>query len=78
MDDYSFGYEYRARITELQDIAAMDRLAAQLAPASRLRRYAESTGPAGDTGWSALMARLRRVLGGRQVRHGHENVASQL
>src|SRR3954464_14514167 len=41
-DDYSFGREYRARATELQDIAAMDRLAAQAAPASALRRYAAS------------------------------------
>jgi len=39
-DDYSFGWQYRARTTELQDIAAMDRLAAQAAPASALRRYA--------------------------------------
>jgi hypothetical protein len=41
-DDYSFGWEHRARITELQDIAAMDRLAAQVAPPSALRRYAAS------------------------------------
>lgn len=43
-DDFSFGWEYRARATELQDIAAMDRLAAQGAPASALRRYAASLG----------------------------------
>ena len=41
-DEYSFGWEHRARITELQDIAAMDRLAAELAPPSALRRYADS------------------------------------
>jgi hypothetical protein len=41
-DDYSFGWEHRARITELQDIAAMDRLAAEVAPPSALRRYAAS------------------------------------
>ena len=41
-DDFSFGWEYRMRATELQDIAAMDRLAAQVAPASALRRYANS------------------------------------
>ena len=40
--DYGFGWEYRTRITELQDIAAMDRLAAELAPPSALRRYAAS------------------------------------
>jgi hypothetical protein len=39
-DDYSFGGEHRARSTELQDVAAMDRLAADAAPASELRRYA--------------------------------------
>jgi hypothetical protein len=41
-DDYSFGREHRARATELQDIAAMDRLAAEAAPAAELRRYAAS------------------------------------
>ena len=41
-DDYGLGWEYRARMTELQDIAAMDRLAAQVAPPSALRRYAAS------------------------------------
>ena len=41
-DDYSFGWEHRARMTELQDIAAMDRLAAEVAPPSALRRYAAS------------------------------------
>ena len=40
--DYGFGWEQRARTTELQDIAAMDRLAAELAPPSALRRYAAS------------------------------------
>ena len=41
-DDYSFGWEYRTRMTELQDIAALDRLAAEVAPPSALRRYAAS------------------------------------
>ena len=41
-DDYRYGWEHRARATELQDIAAMDRLAAQVAPPSALRRYAAS------------------------------------
>jgi hypothetical protein len=41
-DEYSFGWEFRARATELQDIAAMDRLAAEVAPPSALRRYAAS------------------------------------
>ena len=43
VDDYSFGWEYKARETELQDIAAMDRLAAELAPQAALRRYAVRT-----------------------------------
>jgi len=41
-DDFSFGWEHRARATELQDIAAMDRLAAEVAPPAALRRYAAS------------------------------------
>ncbi|SDT31867.1 hypothetical protein SAMN04488543_3710 [Friedmanniella luteola] len=57
-DDYSFGWEHRARITELQDIAAMDRLAAQVAPPSALRRYAASRAVRRSGGrrpwWSAL------------------------
>ena len=42
LNDYSYNREYRTRSTELQDIAAMDRLAAEVAPASALRRYAAS------------------------------------
>jgi hypothetical protein len=42
LNDYSYSWEYRTRSTELQDIAAMDRLAAEVAPASALRRYAAS------------------------------------
>ncbi len=41
MDDYSFGYGFRTQSAERQDIAAMDRLAGQLAPASALHRYGE-------------------------------------
>jgi hypothetical protein len=47
-DDFSFGWEYRARGAELQDIAAMDRLAAQAAPPSVLRRYAQQRAARGD------------------------------
>lgn len=54
-DDFSFGREYRARATELQDIAAMDRLAAQVRPASALRRYAatrvDRRGEGGRRAW---------------------------
>ena len=38
-DDFTFGWDYRARAAELQDIAALDRLAAQVAPPSALRSY---------------------------------------
>jgi hypothetical protein len=62
LNDYSYGWEYRTRSTELQDIAAMDRLAAELAPASTLRRYARSRRVRG-TGvaerWTDLWRRTR-------------------
>lgn len=66
-DDFSFGWEYRARATELQDIAAMDRLAAQAAPASALRRYAASraqrrSGGSGRTWWHRLTTHSGRHL----------------
>ena len=64
VDDYSFGWEHQARQTELQDIAAMDRLAAELAPSSTLRRYAVRT----------LGQRDRRHGAGwwrRQLHHAH-------
>jgi hypothetical protein len=68
LDDYSYGLEYRTRTTELQDIAAMDRLAAELAPQSALRRYAASR--------TARTARGVRVADRwtdlwRRVRGGH-------
>jgi hypothetical protein len=57
-DDYSFGWEYRTRMTELQDIAALDRLAAEVAPPSALRRYAASRAVRRSRGgrhwWSGL------------------------
>lgn len=64
VDDFSFGWEHRAHITELQDIAAMDRLAAQVAPTSSLRRYGrEKTGARARRsrpGW--WLDGVRRVL----------------
>jgi len=39
-DPYSHLYEHQTRTADLQDIAAMDRLAAELAPPSALRRWA--------------------------------------
>ena len=61
-DDYSHGWEHRARSTELQDIAAMDRLAAELAPPSALRRYAASRRTRGGDAtarWTELRRRAR-------------------
>lgn len=40
-DDYSYLYDYKMRMADLQDIAAMDRMAAELRPPSALRRWAE-------------------------------------
>lgn len=40
-DDYSFLIEYKTRMAELQDIAAMDRLAAEMTPPSAMRRWAQ-------------------------------------
>ena len=40
-DDYSYLFEYKTRTAELQDIAAMDRMAAELLPQSALSRWAE-------------------------------------
>ncbi len=39
-ENSGYGTDHRTRATELQDIAALDRLAAELAPPSALRRYA--------------------------------------
>lgn len=62
MNDYLWENLYRSRSAELQDIAAMDRLAAQAAPASALRRYAASRGGAVGPGWAGLAPRLRQLL----------------
>jgi hypothetical protein len=62
LDDYSYGLEHRTRTTELQDIAAMDRLAAELAPPSALRRYAASRKARGvgvADRWTDLRRRFR-------------------
>ena len=66
-DDFSFGWEYRARGTELQDIAAMDRLAAQAAPPSALRRYAEQRAARGDR--AGRPGTWRRLLHGARPHH---------
>lgn len=41
MSDYGYTKEFEARAAELVDIAAMDRLARDLAPESSLRHLAE-------------------------------------
>ena len=55
MTKHRIAGERRTTTTELQDIAAMDRLAAKAAPASALRRYAASRG----------VGRVHRRLGAR-------------
>ncbi|WP_375425642.1 hypothetical protein [uncultured Friedmanniella sp.] len=40
-DDYSYLFDYKMRMADLQDIAAMDRMAADLRPQSALSRWAE-------------------------------------
>lgn len=60
-DDDAYGWEHRTRATELQDIAALDRLAAELAPPSALRRYARAHRSRGvDVAgrWTELRRRL--------------------
>lgn len=58
----------KARQTELQDIAAMDRLAAELAPPSALRRWARQR-RTGQTGASVRPGRIRRLLGAGRTHH---------
>ena len=60
MSDYTYQHTFETRSAELQDIAAMDRLAGQLAPAPRLRRYAETSGLADRRGWGAEIRALVR------------------
>jgi hypothetical protein len=67
-DDFSFGWEYRARGAELQDIAAMDRLAAQAAPPSALRRYAQQRATRGE-GTGRRPGTWRRLLHGLRPHH---------
>ena len=69
-DDYSLGWEHRARATELADIAAMDRLAREAAPASALRRYAAQRRI--DRQGTRTAGLWRRLVGsGRPVGHVH-------
>jgi hypothetical protein len=62
LDEYSYGIQYRTRMAELQDIAAMDRLAAEVAPPSALRRYAEQRAGRPDRGTSRGTGGWRRLL----------------
>ncbi len=63
MNEYYLEHIYRNRSAELQHIAAMDRLAAELAPASALRRYAANhDGSSESRPWVGFLARLRRLL----------------
>ncbi|HEY5820519.1 MAG TPA: hypothetical protein VIT20_00995 [Propionibacteriaceae bacterium] len=67
-DDYSYLVEYKTRMAELQDIAAMDRLAAELAPPSALRRWVEQRRAAKD-GAAVRPLRVRRLHGSGRARH---------
>lgn len=60
--DYWYSEVIKARTAELADIAAMDRMARNLAPESSLRRYGEGLGRDGLlTSLSRWMHRRRHV-----------------
>jgi hypothetical protein len=59
-DDYSYLFEYKMRMAELQDIAAMDRMAADLRPQSALSRWAEQRASQRSPRRSHGLGRLRR------------------
>ncbi len=40
VDEYSYSYHFNTRAVEMADIAAMDRMAAELQPHSTLERWA--------------------------------------
>ena len=67
MSDYIYQQNFQSRSAELQDIAAMDRLAGELATTRRMRRYAETRGLAHRPGWRADLRSL--VTRGRHPRH---------
>ena len=69
LDEYSYGIQYRTRMAELQDIAAMDRLAAQVAPPSALRRYAQQRSTRADRGTNRSAGGWRRLLHARRPYH---------
>ena len=77
MYDYYFDLDYRTHSAELQDIAAMDRLAAQAAPASALHRYGESHGGTRRPGvGTELVERLRHALHLGSARHAAPTVTT--
>lgn len=57
----------KARQTELQDIAAMDRLAAELRPPSALQRWAQQR-RSGQT-HTSVRGRVHRLLGAGRTHH---------
>ncbi len=57
-EDYSYRYEAKMRTAELQDIAAMDRMAAELRPPSALRRWAEQRASQRRSGRKTGLGRL--------------------
>ena len=70
MSDYIYQQNFQTRSAELQDIAAMDRLAGELAPTRRMRRYAETQGLAQRPAWGeTLVALVTRRHHTRHARH---------
>jgi hypothetical protein len=70
MSDYIYQQNFQARSAELQDIAAMDRLATDLASSRRLRRYADTSGLGDRPAWGqSLVALVTRRHHTRHARH---------
>ena len=70
MSDYIYQRNFQIRSAELQDIAAMDRLAGELASTRRMRRYAETRGLADRPAWGeAVVALVTRRRHARHARH---------
>ena len=70
MSEYIYQQDFQTRSAELQDIAAMDRLAGELATSRRLQRYAETRGLAERPAWGGtVVALVTRRHHTRRARH---------
>lgn len=65
-DAYSYQFDYETRMAELTDIAAMDRMAAELRPQSALSRWAQERST----------QRSRRSRTRREARHARRRVGA--